>query len=403
MEAFQDALSDEQKRILERMLLESREAGRDEARAALRSTVAGSRKPDAYDPTTETLAKFLKRWEPFSKAMGLSDESSIITLITYLDKDTQAIIEERNLGTLENWAEFKRHLLEAAKAPASKYKARQLLLNTRQESGEDTVSFVKRLNNNVEEVHGAKLSEEMKETAKDLLIKGLKNRDLRKDIIKNPAWSFREAMTYVRDMAATEEVLDLDKGSTEVEVNVMQVKNEYAQKQHMLKGDYWMERRCYSCGMTGHLRRDCYMNARGGSYNSQTYRYEGRPNDRYRSYGYQSYRKPNAEPGNRNKFPREPDRRYNQHRPRFNAMNNNNNRCSHQTPHAHPRPSSDSATPREFRPQETSRKVYSVQQPAPCQEEVEEHAPLDPSYPDLEMYQLICSEKNNENEAQGNL
>ena len=143
MEAFQDALSDEQKRILERMLLESREAGRDEARAALRSTVAGSRKPDAYDPTTETLAKFLKRWEPFSKAMGLSDESSIITLITYLDKDTQAIIEERNLGTLENWADFKRHLLEAAKAPASKYKARQLLLNTRQESGEDTVSFVK--------------------------------------------------------------------------------------------------------------------------------------------------------------------------------------------------------------------------------------------------------------------
>ena len=402
MEAFQDALSDEQKRILERMLLESREVGRDEARAALRSTVAGSRKPDAYDPTTETLAKFLKRWEPFSKAMGLSDESSIITLITYLDKDTQAIIEERNLGTLENWGDFKRHLLEAAKAPASKYKARQLLLNTRQESGEDTVSFVKRLNNNVEEVHGAKLSEEMEETAKDLLIKGLKNRDLRKDIIKNPTWSFREAITYVRDMAATEEVLDLDKGSTEVEVSVMQVKNEYAQKQHRVKGDYWMERRCYSCGMTGHLRRDCYMNARGGSYNSQTYRYEGRPNDRYRSYGYQNYRRPNAEPGKRNRFPRELDRRYNQHRPHFNAMNNNN-RYSHQTPHAHPRPSRDSATPREFRPKETSRKVYSVQHPVPCQEEVEEHAPLDQSYPDLEMYQLICSEKNNENEAQGNL
>ena len=402
MEAFQDALSDEQKRILERMLLESREVGRDEARAALRSTVAGSRKPDAYDPTTETLAKFLKRWEPFSKAMGLSDESSIITLITYLDKDTQAIIEERNLGTLENWGDFKRHLLEAAKAPASKYKARQLLLNTRQESGEDTVSFVKRLNNNVEEVHGAKLSEEMEETAKDLLIKGLKNRDLRKDIIKNPTWSFREAITYVRDMAATEEVLDLDKGSTEVEVSVMQVKNEYAQKQHRVKGDYWMERRCYSCGMTGHLRRDCYMNARGGSYNSQTYRYEGRPNDRYRSYGYQNYRRPNAEPRKRNRFPRELDRRYNQHRPHFNAMSNNN-RYSHQTPHAHPRPSRDSTTPREFRPKETSRKVYSVQDPVPCQEEVEEHAPLDQSYPDLEMYQLICSEKNNENEAQGNL
>ena len=239
----------------------------------------------------------------------------------------------------------------------------------------------------------------MEETAKDLLIKGLKNRDLQKDIIKNPAWFFGEA--YVRDMAATEEVLDLDKGSTEVEVNVMQVKNEYAQKQHRLKGDYWMERRCYSCGMTGHLRKDCHMNTRGTSYNSQSYRHEGRHNDRYRNYGYQNYRKPNAEPGNRNRFPREPDRRYNQHHPHFNAMNNNN-RYSHQTPHAHPRPSSDSATPREFRPQETSRKVYSVQQPAPCQEEVKEHASLDPPYPDLEMYQLICNEDEDEKEAQGN-
>ena len=217
--------------------------------------------------------------------MGLSDESSIITLITYLDKDTQAIIEERNLGTLENWADFKKHLLEAAKAPASKYKARQLFLNTRQESGEDIAAFIKRLNNNVEEVHGARLSKEMEETAKDLLIKGLKNWELRKGIIKNPAWSFREAMTYVRDMAATEEVLDLDKGSTEVEVNVMQVKNEYAQKQHRLKGDYWMERRCYSCGMTGHLRKDCHRNTRGTSYNSQSCRHEGRHNDRYRNYG----------------------------------------------------------------------------------------------------------------------
>ena len=57
--------------------------------------------------------------------MGLSDESSIITLITYLDKDTQAIIEERNLGTLENWADFKKHLLEVAKVPASKTRPRE--------------------------------------------------------------------------------------------------------------------------------------------------------------------------------------------------------------------------------------------------------------------------------------
>ena len=172
--------------------------------------------------------------------------------------------------------------------------------------------------------------------------------------------------------------------------------------QHRVKRDYWMERRCYSCGRTGHLRIDCYMNTREILYNSQPYRHEGRHNDRYRNYGYQDQRKPNAEPGNRNRFPREPDRRYNQHRPHFNAMNNNN-RYSHQTPHAHPRPSSEMATPREFRPQETSRKVYSVQHPAPCQEEVEEHAPLDPPYPDLEMYQLICNENEDENKALGNL
>ena len=64
------------------------------------------------------------------------------------------------------------------------------------------------------------LSPEIEETAKDLLIKGLKNRDLRKDIIKNPSWSFKEAMGYLRDMAATDEVLDLKKDSKDVELEV---------------------------------------------------------------------------------------------------------------------------------------------------------------------------------------
>ena len=73
----------------------------------------------------ETLAQFLKRWEPFSKAMGLlSDASSIVTLITYLDKDTQATVSERKLDTLEKWNAFKTQLLDAVMASPGKLKSR---------------------------------------------------------------------------------------------------------------------------------------------------------------------------------------------------------------------------------------------------------------------------------------
>ena len=47
MEQIQNALNDEQRLLLERLIQESKHEGREEARAALRSTVAGSRKPEA--------------------------------------------------------------------------------------------------------------------------------------------------------------------------------------------------------------------------------------------------------------------------------------------------------------------------------------------------------------------
>ena len=79
---------------------------------------------------------------------------------------------------------------------------------------------------NVTEVHGAQLSPEIEQTAEDLLIKGLKDRSLRKDIIKNPTWTFSEALDHVRDMGDTDEVLDLTKEKLDVEVNIMQVNKE---------------------------------------------------------------------------------------------------------------------------------------------------------------------------------
>ena len=82
MEDIRNTLTDRQKEVLEEMLQAKKEEGREEAKAALRSTVAGSRKPEAFNPAVETLAQYLKRWKPFSKAMGLSDTSSIITLVT---------------------------------------------------------------------------------------------------------------------------------------------------------------------------------------------------------------------------------------------------------------------------------------------------------------------------------
>ena len=194
MEDIRDTLTDRQKEVLEEMLQAKKEEGREEAKAALRSTVAGSRKPEAFNPAVETLAQYLKRWKPYSKAMGLSDTSSIITLVTYLDTETQKTIEDKKLDSLQNWSEFEKQLLIAVEAPASRYKSRQMLLATQQEIGESTDTFIKRLREKVTEVHGTRLTPELDEIAKDFLIKGLRDRDLRKDIIKNSKWSFEEAI-----------------------------------------------------------------------------------------------------------------------------------------------------------------------------------------------------------------
>ena len=101
-----------------------------------------------------------------------------------------------------------------------------------------------------------RLTPELDEIAKDFLIKGLRDRDLRKDVIKNSKWSFDEAIEYVRDMAATDEVLDLKKSSTDVEVNIMQVKKESPQAKHRTDRN-WTDKRCYFCGILGHIKRDC--------------------------------------------------------------------------------------------------------------------------------------------------
>ena len=268
MEAIRNALTDEQKDELDRILDDSRQEGREEAKAALRSTIAGSKKPEAFDPTSETLAQFLKRWEPFSKAMVLSDASSIITLVTYLDKETQVTVGERRLDTLEKWDEFKTPLLIAVRAPAGRLKSRQLLLNTQQEIGKNTSAFVKRLKENVLKVHGPQLSPEMEEIAKDILIKGLKDRNLRKDIIKQPTWSFTMAVEYVKNMAATDEVLDLKSDKQDVEVNIMQVNKDSYSRQMQGKGKETNDKKCFFCGKTRHVKRDCYRYRGSSSYRS---------------------------------------------------------------------------------------------------------------------------------------
>ena len=271
MEDIRDTLTDRQKEVLEEMLQAKKEEGREEAKAALRSTVAGSRKPKAFNPAVETLAQYLKRWKPFSKAMGLSDTSSIITLVTYLDTETQKAIEDKKLDSLQNWSEFEKQLLIAVEAPASRYKSRQMLLATQQEIGESTDTFIKRLREKVAEVHGTRLTPELDEIAKDFLIKGLRDRDLCKDVIKNLKWSFDEAIDYVRDMAPTHGVLDLKTSSTDIEVNIMQVKKESPQSKQRTDRN-WTDKRCYFCGILGHIKRDCRRRRGTHPSNSASYR-----------------------------------------------------------------------------------------------------------------------------------
>ena len=60
MEDIRGTLTDQHKEVLEEMLQAKKEEGREEAKAALWSTVAGSRKPEAFNPAVETGSIFEK-------------------------------------------------------------------------------------------------------------------------------------------------------------------------------------------------------------------------------------------------------------------------------------------------------------------------------------------------------
>ena len=72
-------------------------------------------------------------------------------------------------------------------------------------------------------------------------------------------------------MAATDEVLDLKKSSTDVEVNIMQVKKESPLAKQRTDRN-WTDKRCYFCGIIGHIKRDCRRRRGTHPSNSASYR-----------------------------------------------------------------------------------------------------------------------------------
>ena len=328
--------------------------------------------------------------------MGLSDTSSIITLVTYLDTETQKTIEDKKLDSLQNWSDFEKQLLIAVEAPASRYKSRQMLFATQQEIGESTDTFIKRLREKVTEVHGTRLTPELDEIAKDFLIKGLRDRDLRKDIIKNSKWSFDEAIEYVRDMAATDEVLDLKKSSTDVKVNIMQVKKESPQAKKRTDRN-WTDKRCYFCGIIGHIKRDCRRRKGTHPSNSASYR----PNAGFSPRGPQNY------------APQRPVFEYTNYGNKMPHFSENNRMHSHYT--QQPKQMSNHYVPAVVRPtyeppdrsgmrnwtsRQDSGKVYSVL-PA-VSEEVSTPAEPKEKVPDIGLYQLFGDKDDIDNEAPEN-
>ena len=146
-------LTEDQKRVIDTAMEEAvqraERAARQQAVAAakleFRAGVAGSRRPDVYNPSTTNIATYFEGFEPFRAIMILNGIQAINTFLTYLDGPSRTTLVENNLTTLDDWDEFKAHAITVLSSPKAGVQARYELKRAVQKADESVADFGKRL------------------------------------------------------------------------------------------------------------------------------------------------------------------------------------------------------------------------------------------------------------------
>ena len=142
-------LEDEQKRTVQDMIKKAKEeatlAATQQAKLDFRAGVAGSRRPDMFDPATTHISAFFDNYEPFRAIMSLDGSAAINTLLTYLDRKSLNTLVTQNVTATTDWNTFRENAIAALSSPKEAVKARFELKKAKQRPDESVAQFGERL------------------------------------------------------------------------------------------------------------------------------------------------------------------------------------------------------------------------------------------------------------------
>ena len=141
-------LSEEQKQNVEDFIRKvKREASASavtEAKMEFRAGVAGSRRPDPFEPSSMNITTFFDTFEPYRMVTGLEGQQAINTFLTYLDSKSLNTIVSIT-GLTSNWDGFKTMVIKALSSPREAVQARFEIKRAKQGLDETVAQFGERL------------------------------------------------------------------------------------------------------------------------------------------------------------------------------------------------------------------------------------------------------------------
>ena len=117
----------------------------DQAKLDFRAGVAGTRRPEVFDPAKTSITAYFESFEPFRKVVGLKDENAVQSFQTYLDPKSLAIVQALESSTEDDWTNFKAEVIKALSSPREAVQARFELKKATQRMDESVAQFGERL------------------------------------------------------------------------------------------------------------------------------------------------------------------------------------------------------------------------------------------------------------------
>ena len=117
----------------------------EQAKLSFRAGVAGSKKPDTFNPNSTTIQAFFEAFEPFKLVMNLTGRLAVNTFLTYLDRKSHNQLLEKGLTTHDDWELFKQDAIKALSSPKASIQARFEIKRACQHRDETVSQFGQRL------------------------------------------------------------------------------------------------------------------------------------------------------------------------------------------------------------------------------------------------------------------